>query len=182
MKGLVLLGEGFEISEALTPIDIYFRAGIKMVKASFSDTLFVKSQENIIIKCDDLIDNIDYREFDFLFIPGGKASFTVLENNLKVKEIIDYFVMHQKLVTAICAAPHLIGKYSYLKNRKFTCFPSFEKYVIDGIYLEDQGVVEDGNFITAKSVYYSVEFALCVVKHLISEEKTKEVYLKIRGE
>ena len=44
MTGLVILGNGFEVSEALVPCDLYFRAGIKTVKASVYNNKEVISQ------------------------------------------------------------------------------------------------------------------------------------------
>ena len=182
MTGLVILGNGFEISEALVPCDYYFRAGIKTIKASVYKDKEVISQEGIKVVADTTLDEIDLNAFDFLFIPGGKASFTVLDKDERVSKIIKYFVDNNKFVTSICAAPFLIGRLGYFENRKYTCFPSFEQYVTKGTYLKEKGVVVDGNFITAKSVYYATPFALEVIKKLLGEEVSKKVLLQIKAE
>ena len=182
MTGLVILGNGFEVSEALVPCDLYFRAGIKTVKASVYNNKEVISQEGIKIVADTTLDEVDLSAFDFLFIPGGKASFTVLDKDERVSKIIKYFVDNNKLVTSICAAPFLIGRLGYFENRKYTCFPSFEQYVTKGTYLKEEGVVVDGNFITAKSVYYATPFALEVIKKLLGEEVSSKVLLQIKAE
>lgn len=182
MTCLVILGNGFEISEALVPCDYYFRAGIKTIKASAYKDKEVISQEGIKIIADITLDEIDLSVFDFLFIPGGKASFTVLDKDDRVSKIIKYFVDNNKLVTSICAAPFLIGRLGYFENRKYTCFPSFEEYIEKGTYLKEEGVVVDGNFITAKSVYYATPFALEVIKKLLGKEVSLKVLLQIKAE
>ena len=52
MKGLILLGDRFEDTEALTTIDVLLRAGEEIVRASVMDTLEVVSQYNLKIICD----------------------------------------------------------------------------------------------------------------------------------
>lgn len=182
MVGLVILADGFEISEALVPCDYYFRAGIKTIKASTYDRKEVVSQEGIKVLADTTLDNLNLDDFDFLFIPGGKASFTVLDKDERIDNIINYFVSKKKLVTSICAAPFLIGRLGHFENKKYTCFPSFEKYVLKGTYIKDEGVVKEEGFITAKSVYYAIPFALEVIEYLLGKEIRNKVYLQTKGE
>lgn len=182
MKGLILLGDYFEDTEALTTIDVLVRAGESITRVAVKDSLEVLTQCGGKVICDDLIKNVNYESFDYLILPGGKASFTILNSNELVEKIIDYFVNNNKLIAAICAAPHLLGRKGYFKNREFTCFPSFEKYCIDGIYRCDLGVVRDDRFVTAKSMYYSIEFALNIVAFLYGEDKINMLRLSLKGE
>ena len=182
MTGLVILGNGFEISEAIVPIDYYFRSGIKMVKASVYNTKEVTSQEGVTILADVLLDDVNLDIYDFLFIPGGKAAFNVLDKISKIDDIIHYFVAKNKLVTAICAAPFLIGRLGYFDGLNYTCFPSFENYIEKGNYLKNKGVVVEKGFITAKSVHYASEFALEVIKYLLGEDVAKNTFLQVKGE
>ena len=96
MKCLVLLGDYFEDTEALTSIDVLVRGKETVVKAAVKDDFIVYSQTGGKIICDSLLKDINYRDFDYLLIPGGKASFTILNNNKLVEEIIDYFVKNEK--------------------------------------------------------------------------------------
>lgn len=181
MKCLVLLGDYFEDTEALTSIDVLVRGKEIVVKAAVKDDLIVYSQTGGKIICDALLKDINYRDFDYLLIPGGKASFTILNNNKLVEEIIDYFVKNEKLVASICAAPHLLGRKGYFNNLEYTCFPGFEKYCIGGIY-KNQGVVVTKKFITAKSMYYSIDFALAILEYLYGKEYSKKIELSLKGE
>ena len=92
------------------------------------------------------------------------------------------FILNNKLVATICAAPHLLARKGYFDNREFTCFPGFEKYSQHGIYRQDLGVVRDDKFVTAKSMYYSIDFALNIIVFLYNEEKANKVKLSLLGE
>lgn len=171
-KGLILLANGFEDTEAITTIDILYRAGIKPLMVSMNDEIILTQCKNeVVVK--ESIKNIDFKEFDFLVIPGGGAVMNNLIKNDYVDKAINSFIKDGKLVAAICAGPMTIGKLGYLRNRKFTCFPTCEEG-IDGIYTKN-GVEVDGNIITGKSMAYTIPFALEIVKYVLGEEKAKQV-------
>ena len=162
MKGVILLDNYFEDTESLSTIDVINRGNIEIVKVNMSDNEVLETQygHKIIVK--DFYKDINFDDFDFLVIPGGKAIANSLFNDKRVYEAIDKFDSKKKLIACICAAPSLIRE--YLKNKKYTCFPSFSKY-IDGKY-SGRGVEVTDNFITAKSMFYSIEFGLEIVKYL----------------
>lgn len=182
MVGLFLLADYFEDTEAIATLDVLQRAGHKIIKASLMNRLEVATQCGSFYQCDMFFDDVDINSVDYLLIPGGKASFTILNVDLRVEKVIDEFVSNNKLVAAICAAPHLLARKGYFKNREFTCFPGFEKYAKEGTYRKDLGVVRDDKFVTAKSMYYSIEFALNIVSFLEGEAKANLVKNRCMGE
>ncbi len=181
MKGLLLITNYFEDSEGLTTLDILRRAQLEVDLVSLKETLEITTQSNVKIVCDKLIENIDVRNYDFLVIPGGRAVMAELKVMDNVKEIIHHFVKSQKLVATICAAPYLVGELGYLKDKNYTCFPGFEKMIIGG-KKKDSGVVVDGAFITARSMAYSVDFALAIIEYLLGKETRKNIKKSIFGE
>lgn len=94
-----------------------------------------------------------------------------------VHEIIKYFMDNNKVVSAICAAPTIIGRLGYLKNRNYTCFTSMDDD-FGGHYI-DEKVVVDENLITARSVASAIVFAYAIIKKLLGEEKLKAVFQQI---
>lgn len=175
MKGLIILADGFEDVEALCTIDILRRSNIVVDTVSLYDKEVITQSKNKII-VDYLLEEIDETNYDFLIIPGGKAVFNVLDSNKEVEGLIDRFYVNNKLICAICAAPRLIIKKGYLKNKKFTIFPNCIDDYKGGILL-DQGVVVEDNIITAKAMYYSIDFALAIIEKL-QGKKQKEIILK----
>lgn len=177
----MILANGFEDVEAIATIDVLRRAGLEVVLATVNDELLTTTQSDISILAEQLLSDIDYKEFDFLIIPGGKAVFAVLDKLPIIDKIINYFVSEERLVSAICAAPHLVGKLGHLKNHEYTCFPTCETAIVGGKYLPEEGVVVSDNFITAKAMAYSIDFALAIIKKLLGEEKSTKVSLSVKG-
>lgn len=182
MKHLMLFVDGFEDVEAIATLDVLLRGNEEVTKVSLMGRHEVISKSGNKIYIDDLIENINYKKFDSLIIPGGPGSFSIMPRLIVVDEIIKFFAENNKLVSAICAAPHLVGKLGYYQDKKYTVYPGFEKEVIGGTYLKDRGVVVDGNFITAKSMFYSIEFGLAIYSYFHTVKETNRLRLSLKGE
>ena len=115
MKGLMILANGFEDVEALATLDVLRRSKLNVTLVSVNNTLEVTTQSNIVVKAEKLFNELDINEFDFLIIPGGRAVFQVLDKMNEIDNLINHFANNNKLVCAICAAPHLVGKLGHLK-------------------------------------------------------------------
>lgn len=179
MKGLIILVNGFEDVEALCTIDILRRSKIQIDTVSL-DNKNIITQNNNKIEVEYLLNEVEVNSYDFLILPGGKAVFNVLDNDLRIDELIDNFYQKGKLICAICAAPRLIAKRGYFNNLKFTIFPG----CLDGDVLGKQvnkGVVVEDKFITAKSMYYTTEFALEIINKLQGKQQKKLVEKQIKG-
>lgn len=174
MKALAIIFDGFEEEEAVAPFALLRRAGVELVIASDKET--VLGSHKIALTNISLLRNINYKEFDTLIIPGG-AHYKRLMIDEYVYEIIRYFMDNNKVVSAICAAPTIIGRLGYLKGKNYTCFTSMDAD-FGGNYI-DEKVVVDGNLITARSVASAILFAYAIIKKLLGEEKLKEVFEQI---
>lgn len=179
MKALIVLSNGFEDVEALCTFDILKRSGIELTKVSL-DSLNVLSAYGNIVNADVLLKDIDYNDFDFLIIPGGKAVFEVLNKRKEIDDLIDDFYFKNKLIACICAAPLLLGKRGYFEGLEYTCFPGCDELIISGIK-SDEAVVSNDKFITAKSMYYTIPFALEIVNRVLGYEKMEKVKRNIMG-
>lgn len=178
MKGLMLLADGFEDTEALTTRDVLIRAGFDIVTCSVKNEDAVISSFGVETKTDITFRSVYYDEYDFVILPGGGRGTRTLFTSEFVKETLKHF--KDKYMYAICAAPMILGRNGYLENKHFTCFPGFEEG-INGIYEPDKGVVVDGNVITAHSMFYSIEFALAIIEQLEGKEKANEVLIGLKG-
>lgn len=178
-RGLILLANGFEDVEAIATIDVLRRSSL-VIDTVALDNNDVLTQANNHFQSTYLINDIHYDDYDFLIIPGGKAVFEVLDKDCRVDAIIEYFYQNNKLICAICAAPHLLAKKGYFKNCQFTSFPNC---VVNNLENHlNQGVVVSEHIITAKSMYYSIEFALEIIVK-VQGTLQKEIILKqLKGE
>ena len=179
MKGLIILVNNFEDVEALATVDVLRRSGI-IIDTTSLDNKDVITQSNNKMTVDYLLNEVNINEYDFLILPGGKAVFNILDKDKRIDDLIDYFYHNNKLICAICAAPRLIAKRGYFKNLKFTIFPGCIDTEVEGKQVT-KGVVVEDKFITAKSMYYSVEFALEIINKLQGKDQKNKIEKQIKG-
>lgn len=175
MKGLVLVGDYFEDTELIATIDVLKRHNEDITLVSMMKRHEILSKCGIKYYVDKLYQDINLDDYDFLFIPGGPGSFKILAFMDEVNQAIKYFYDHDKLLCAICAAPMLIGRLGYLKDKNYTVYPGFENSIIGGNYLRDQGIVQDGKIITGKSMYFSIELGLKIIEYFYGEKEKIEL-------
>ncbi len=175
MKVLAIIYEGFEEEEAMAPFALLKRAGAELDIAS--NTTTVRGSHNICLSEINLLNNINYKDYDCLIIPGGGGQFKNLCQSLEAQKIIKYFYDNNKLLCGICAAPVVFGRLGILKGKNYTCFSSMNEDC-GGTY-HDKGVVKDGNVITSRSVAYSIDFAYEIIKALFGQEKLNQVWKQI---
>lgn len=170
----IFLADGFEETEALAPLDVLRRAGIDAKTVGVGGKIITGSH-NIPIVCD-----ITDSEFSLggnlegIFLPGGMPGTLNLEKSEIVNKAIDYCIENDLLVSAICAAPSILGHKGLLKNKNAICFPGFESE-LKGAVLSDNFVCEDGNILTAKGMGSAVEFGLRIAEYLLGSEKANKI-------
>lgn len=169
----VLLADGFEEIEALTPVDVLRRAGIEVVTYSTGDDLCICGSHNIMVDADDYFSNLDYDEVEGIILPGGMPGTENLENNSEVKYLLKHLYENKKLICAICAAPKILGNLGYLKGGEATCFPDFSEFL--GCRYTGERVCVSGNIITSKGMGTAMDFALAIVEYLSGSEKAESL-------
>lgn len=174
-KVLVIISTGFEEIEATSIIDILRRAKVDVTIATINDILTTGANQ-ITIKADTTLDEIDYSTFDMVVLPGGGQNTENLANSSLVKETLKKFKDDGKYVSAICAAPYALHEAGVL-NEKYTCYPSFEKKIDSATYLKEEIVVIDDKVITSQGPATAMQFTLELVKTL----KGEELYTQIKN-
>jgi len=178
----MLFVDGFEDTEAVATLDVLRRGGDNVDCVSLMESKTIEPKYSAGYICDFAANSIDFDIYDALILPGGPGSFKIMPGLKIVESAIKHFMNNNKLVAAICAAPHLIGKLGYFKNRSFTVHPGFENYCLGGNYMRNCGVVQDGNIITAKSMYYSIEFGLKIHEYLHGKDSKEILEASLKGE
>lgn len=167
-----LLATGFEEIEALTVVDILRRAEIPVKMVSVTDDLKVTGAHGIEVVADCMLSGIE--DGELLFLPGGLPGVTNLEVCPTVIELIKEYADAGKFVSAICAAPSILGKMGLLNGRKATCYPSFEKFLDGADYLTEK-VVVDGKFITSRGAGTAADLGFKIVSLLKSKELAEKL-------
>ena len=176
MKILVFLANGCEDVEAITVIDYLRRADIHVTSVSIHDTNDIVTKSNITLTADSNLNDIDPKEFDGLYIPGGTKGAEALRDDDRVIDIVKTFNDEEKLIAAICAGPIVLNKAGVLADKRATSFPDL-KDDIDNVleYVDDQMVVTDGNITTSRGAAVTVYLAMRLVEIIKGAEAVEEL-------
>ncbi len=185
MKGVyIFLADGFEVSEALTTVNMLRRGGVNVKTVSIYDDRIVTSSNRIPVVAD-----MAFGEFrastsfgpclpsDVMIFPGGMPGSSNLAAFGKLMDIMQQHYAEGGTVAAICAAPSVVlGLLPDLQGKKMTCYDGFEEALISkgAEYVKD-GVVTDGQLITGRGPGWAVEFGLAVLSKLKGQEVADKV-------
>lgn len=169
----VFIAEGMEEIEALTVVDLLYRAGIPCETVSITNTNAVASSHDVTVVCDTEISNtrFDFDDYDMIVLPGGMPGTTHLGECDDLTEQVVRFLNDGRQVAAICAAPTVLANLGVLEGRHATCFPDLQQVLVDnGAILEQDEVVVDGNITTSKGMGTAIPFGLAIVAHYRGQE------------
>ena len=185
MKGTyVFLADGFEVSEALTTVNMLRRGGVNVKTVSIYDDRIVTSSNRIPVVAD-----MAFGEFrasttfspclstDVMIFPGGMPGSANLAAFGKLMDIMQEHYAQGGTVAAICAAPSVVlSLLPDLAGKKMTCYDGFEESLIakGAEYVKD-GVAVDGNIITGRGPGWAVDFGLSILTHIKGQEITDKV-------
>lgn len=168
----VLLADGFEEVEAIEPIDILTRGGVEVTTVGVTGKV-VTGAHGIPVTADIEINEVTPDDMELLMLPGG-AGHELLDASNEVHGLINYAVSNGLYISAICAAPSILGKKQLLDGKKATCFPSYEKYLYGADVTAEKAVV-DGKIITGKGAGAAAEFGFTMLKILKDAETANRI-------
>jgi protein deglycase len=165
----VLLADGFEEVEALTPVDYLRRAGVEVTTIGATGPEPVGGH-GIAVKADRGAEALA-ADYDCVVVPGGGKGSENLAASPEAVACVKRHFAAGKLVAAICAAPAVVlhGACGILANKRFTCYPGLEAKVSGASFAEER-VVVDGRLITARGPGCAGEFSYAIVNALVGED------------
>jgi 4-methyl-5(b-hydroxyethyl)-thiazole monophosphate biosynthesis len=162
---------GFEEIEAVATVDILRRAGLDVKTVSLTGEKVVSGAHAVPVTADVLFDEAAFDNAEMLIVPGGSVAYAEHEG---LKKELRAFYDKGGRVSAICAAPAVLGMIGILRGHKATCYPGYENY-LDGAQHVDKAVVVDGNIVTGKGPGLTLDFALTLAEVLAGRAKRDEV-------
>ena len=175
----VFLADGFEIIEALAPVDMLQRAKLNVKTVGVTGKT-VKSSGGIEVTADLELNDIKTDDLQMIILPGGMPGTLNLEANETVQQYIDYCVQNNLYIASICAAPSILAHKGLLKGKTATCFPSFAEDLKEANYVAG-GVRTDGKFITAAGAGVCLDFGLKCVEVLSDIQTAQSIKKAIQA-
>jgi protein deglycase len=180
-KTLIILADGFEEVEAVTPVDYLRRAGIKVVMAAIGKNTAVMGSHSISFTADTTLETMKKQGelnpdgWDCVIIPGGMPGSKNLAACTLVGDFLKKISGKGKMIAAICAAPAVVlAPLGLLEGKRFTCYPGMEQGLTSGIWTEDK-VVSDGALITSRSAGTAAEFTFALIRILAGGDQENKL-------
>lgn len=173
-RAIMMFAEGFETVEALMVVDLLRRGGVEVVMTSINEDDMVRSAHGIGVEMDATMDEIDLTTFDAIILPGGMPGTIHLGESKAVKDAVMLMNDAGKIVSAICAAPGVLGKYGLLEGKNACSYPDHEGNLI-GAKVSREPVVVDGNIVTSRGLGTAMEFGFKLLELLESKEKAEQI-------
>ena len=205
---LMFLAPGFEEVEALAPLDLLRRAGLEVVTVAVAPAernahltrlrrlgttaANLWELDRAVTGSHGITVTADVTEYalprllekspaplEAVILPGGMPGTTNLDASPAVELALELADVRGAYLCAICAAPLVLGKRGYLRDKRATCFPGFEAY-LEGATVGGK-VIRDGQVITAAGMGVAQEFGLEIISALVSPEKAGEIRAAIQS-
>ena len=174
----VLLGTGFEETEAIAPIDLLRRAEIPTLTVALADKT-VCGGHGIRVEADITIDEMDLTDMDMIVLPGGLGGVASIRGCQAAMDAIRFAWENGKFVAAICAGPTVLADLGITDGKNATCYPGCETGMGNAKVLANEAVVQDGNIITGTSAGCAIPFGLKLIETLKGKEEAERIAKQI---
>lgn len=125
-------------------------------------------------------DEIDPKNYDAIFVPGGAACIN-LRKNEKALNLIKKFVELDKWVFAICDGPNAIYENHILDNKSYSSFPIENISNISSQKRTKEYINVDGKYITGKCPSAAIDLGIKVIEILYGKELANKAHYGLYG-
>ena len=203
----IILADGFETIEALTPLDVLRRCGVEVTTISLNQTRAVRSSHGVTVEADATMEEYMLKRSNAgssssagnagssssagssttasstvrqaLILPGGYPGYKNLCDSPEVGALITQFHKEGKLLCAICGAPTALKANQICRGAAITCHTSVKEELSDYYSILSSAVVKYMNIITGMGAGRSLDFAFAIAEVLTSKEKVEEITAKM---
>ena len=174
----MLLGTGFEETEAIAPLDLLRRAGVDILTVGVTGKT-VYGSHKIGIEADITIDEMDLTNLEMIILPGGLGGVASARASQPALDALKFAWDNDKFVAAICAGPTVLADLGITDGKNATCYPGCESGMGSAKMVADAACVRDGNLITGTSAGCAVSFGLALVEALKGKEMADTIARQI---
>ena len=174
----VLLGTGFEETEAIAPIDLMRRAGIQVLTVGLNGKV-IYGGHGIGVEADITVDEMDLTDLEMIVLPGGLGGVASIRGCEQAMDAIRFAYENGKFTAAICAGPTVLADLGITSGKQATCFPGCEDGMGDAVMIPNAAAVTDGQLITGTSAGCAIPFGLELIKALKGEQEAERIQKQI---
>ena len=174
----MLLGTGFEETEAIAPLDLLRRAGVEVLTVGLNGKVIYGSHK-IGVEADITLGEMDLTDMEMIILPGGMGGVASARACPEALNALRFAWENNKYVAAICAGPTVLADLGITDGKKATCYPGCETGMGSADMIPGQAVVRDGKLITGTSAGCAVAFGLALVDALKGSDEAQAVKEKI---
>lgn len=174
----ILLGTGFEETEAIAPLDLLRRAGIAVLTVGV-DGKIVTGGHGIAVNADITLGEMDFTQMDMIVLPGGLGGVKTVRSSPEALNALRFGWENGKYVAAICAGPTVLADLGITAGKEVTCYPGCEADMPGANVHADVSAIADGKLITGASAGCAVSFGLALIRALKGNEAADAVARQI---
>ena len=174
----MLLGTGFEETEAIAPLDLLRRAGVQILTVGINGKT-VYGGHGIGIEADITLEQMDLTDMEMIILPGGLGGVASISASEEALNAVRFAYENGKFTAAICAGPTILAKLGITEGKNVTCYPGCEAQKGSANYLPDQAAVRDGTVITGTSAGCAIAFGLALIEALKGADAAAQIQKQI---
>ena len=174
----MLLGTGFEETEAIAPLDLLRRAGVDIMTVGLGGKI-VYGSHKIGIEADIELREMDLTNLDMVILPGGLGGVASVRASEEAMNALKFAWDNGKYVAAICAGPTVLADLGITSGKQATCYPGCESGMGDACMVSGAAAVTDDRLITGTSAGCAIPFGLELIKTLKGKEEAERIAKQI---
>lgn len=174
----MLLGTGFEETEAIAPLDLLRRAGVSVMTVGLNGKT-IRGSHGIEVVADITIGEMDLTDMEMIIMPGGLGGVASARACPQALEALRFGWENGKLVGAICAGPTVLADLGITDGLHATCYPGQEKNMGSAIMAENAAAVTDGRLITGTSAGCAIPFGLALIAALKGQDAADAIAAQV---
>ena len=173
----MLLGTGFEETEAIAPLDLLRRAGVEIQTVGLNGKVIYGSH-GIGVEADIEISQMDLTKLEMIILPGGLGGVASIRSCKAAMEAVRFAHENDKYTAAICAGPTVLADLGIPNGKNATCYPGCESQM-GSANMVNAAAVTDGKLITGTSAGCAVSFGLALIAVLKGQEEADRIEKQI---
>ena len=174
----LLLGTGFEETEAIAPLDLLRRAGCNVLSVGVNGKT-VYGGHGIGIETDITLEEMDLTNMEMIVLPGGLGGVASVRASEQAMNALRFAWENDKFVAAICAGPTVLADLGITDGKKATCYPGCEADMGSAIMQENAPCVRDGKLITGTTAGCAIAFGLELIAALKGQQTADTIAQQI---